>query len=188
MLQFNCLFLDAQVTKDDLIEKALSGVMIIICITLFIMLYMFIFGPCCGSLICSFFRCLQCGNCKEQRRKGCKLEGIELPKMADIIERFNENKEKAICMIIMILWLIYPDICHVMFSSISCIEKEGVYRLYRDLEVICWEKEHLKFFSYNTLPGFLLWVIGLPLTLFYFIRKNREFLTIIDKKDYSEYD
>lgn len=92
-------------------------------------------------------------------------------------------------MIIMLLWLIYPDICHVIFSSLSCIEKEGVQRLYRDLETICWKTEHLRFIMFITVPGLIFWVIGLPAFLFYCIYSNKEYLVDLDNtKDYSRYD
>ena len=94
-----------------MIEKALSGLLIVLSVIAFICFYLF------------------------------PVHGI------------NRSKHKAVGMIIMTLWLIYPDICHVIFSSLSCInpaghtkeptEIESVSRLYRDLATECWVGDHL---------------------------------------------
>ena len=123
-----------------MIEKALSGLVIMIVVIAFIFLYLF------------------------------PVHGI------------NRSKHKAVGMIIMTLWLIYPDICHVIFSSLSCINPaagskeptpiEAVSRLYRDLATECWEGDHLYYIIYITIPGLIFWVIGLPAGLYYCLRAN----------------
>ena len=50
-------------------------------------------------------------------------------------------KNQWFCMVVIILWLFQPEICHLVFQSFSCldIENTGTSRLFMDLEVVCWE-------------------------------------------------
>jgi len=102
------------------------------------------------------------------------------------VHGFNRSKHRAVGMIVMTLWLIYPDLCHVIFSSMSCINPsdgkknatpfENTSRMYRDLDVICWSGHHLYYFVYVTVPGIILWVIGLPMVFYYCLRTNKAHL------------
>jgi len=49
---------------------------------------------------------------------------------------------------------------------------DGFKRLYTDLDIKCWQGDHLGSFLGAALPSLLLFVIGLPLILFYLAYKN----------------
>jgi len=35
---------------------------------------------------------------------------------------FNAVRDQLLCAIIVILWIVHPDICHAVFASFSCID------------------------------------------------------------------
>ena len=85
-------------------------------------------------------------------------------------------------MMVMLLWITYPDICHIIFTSLSCAKKEGANRLVKNLDTICWEAEHLKFIALISIPGIFIWVIGVPLFFLSKLRKYKPFLTNENKQ------
>lgn len=86
---------------------------------------------------------------------------------------WTQVNEQYKCSILIMLWLVQPDICHIVFASFSCVSIEGEQRLFRDPEIICWEGSHLNNIIYWAIPGFLIYIIGLPLFLLDKLRKNK---------------
>lgn len=65
----------------------------------------------------------------------------------------------------------------------SCENIDGVNRLYEDLQVICYSKNH-KIIAYAVaLPALLLWSLGIPTLGGWVIFKNRSKLQQSDVKD-----
>jgi hypothetical protein len=62
------------------------------------------------------------------------------------------------------------------------VEIDGVSRLKEDLEIICWQSDHLFFFYIAVLPSILFWVIGIPLSAFFFLSKSKQKLKIYQIK------
>ena len=73
------------------------------------------------------------------------------------------------------LFLLYPHSCKVVFSSFSCkqIGEDGDFYLPYDLGVKCYEGRHLEFILIYCVPACLCYVVGLPLAVFYILKKNR---------------
>ena len=57
----------------------------------------------------------------------------------------NNVKDRAVSLVVVTLWLIYPDVTQNAFSSLACKKTEGAAepRLYKDMGVVCWEGAHL---------------------------------------------
>eukprot|EP00943_MAST-04B_sp_MAST-4B-sp1_P002972 g2972.t1 len=73
------------------------------------------------------------------------------------------------------LFLLYPHSCKVVFSSFSCkqIGQDGDFYLPYDLSVKCYEGRHLEFLLIYCVPACLCYVVGLPLLVFFILKKNR---------------
>ena len=96
---------------------------------------------------------------------------------------FNAIRDQLICSIIVILWIVHPDICHAVFASFSCIaDGNGQSRLFHDLEVVCWEGQHKTFVTFVSIPAMIFWVLGVPGYFMYSLRKNQHLHKKIEAK------
>jgi len=71
-------------------------------------------------------------------------------------------RAKIICMCVITFWFLQPDICKVLFASLSCIEIDDELRLMYDLEVKCWEGNHLWLVRHVTIPAIAFYVVLIP--------------------------
>ena len=84
------------------------------------------------------------------------------------ISKFDdiERRDKTYSTIVIILFLIYPTIVSYMAESVNCYElegeNEGFYRLYDDLEEICYRGTHFWIVGFVSIPGLILWAFGIP--------------------------
>ena len=67
-----------------------------------------------------------------------------------------------------------------MASSINCTDIEGTWRLYDDLEEVCWKGNHLKIVFAISLPGLFLWAFGMPFLGLYMVKKSRADLAALE--------
>jgi hypothetical protein len=51
-------------------------------------------------------------------------------------------KEKIICSTLIILFLIYPSICTLTFTTFACVKVDGISHLRADIDTICYEGIH----------------------------------------------
>ena len=82
-----------------------------------------------------------------------------------VINKYDdiERRDKTYSTIIIMLFLFYPTIVSYMAESVNCFELEGVFRLYNDLEQVCYQGTHLWIVFLVSYPGLLLWGLGIPL-------------------------
>jgi len=71
-------------------------------------------------------------------------------------------RTKIICMSVITFWFLQPDICKVLFASLSCVPIDNELRLMYDLEVVCWEGNHLWLVRYVTIPAIVVYVVLIP--------------------------
>jgi hypothetical protein len=84
-------------------------------------------------------------------------------------------KDYTVLSIVLFFFLIYPLICRITFSNVKCpyVGGEAQY-LMSDLEEPCFTGRHLHYVLGITLPQFLLYVLGLPLSAFLFLRNKTQ--------------
>ena len=76
-------------------------------------------------------------------------------------------KRNIIVSFIVIMFLLHPTLTSIGFNLFKCFEFDyDVKRLYIDMNLKCWGKEHLIFTLAAGLPILLLWVLGVPLSGF----------------------
>jgi len=84
--------------------------------------------------------------------------------------RFDHTK--FTCAAVVTVWLFQPDVAQAIFASVSCIERDGKYWLFNDLDIRCWEGEHRNFVYYVSLPAFIIWIIAPPVIFFCILKGN----------------
>ena len=82
-------------------------------------------------------------------------------------------KDKFIVTVTAIIFLMYPTMCEKAFAMFSCKTIGGTDYLQVDLEEPCYESRHLSMILLLGLPQLFLYVLGLPLLVLKFLKRNR---------------
>ena len=76
-------------------------------------------------------------------------------------------KRNIIVSFIVIMFLLHPTLTSIGFNLFKCYDFDfDVKRLYIDMSLKCWGKEHLIFTLAVGVPILLVWVLGVPLSGF----------------------
>jgi len=92
-------------------------------------------------------------------------------------------KDKMVGITVVTFWLLHPDIAHVVFASLSCIDRGGESRLFHDLDIKCWQGQHQFIVGFVTVPSICFWIIGVPSYFFYVLRHNQKLIKHLEDKD-----
>ena len=85
--------------------------------------------------------------------------------------------------LIVLLFLVHPNIVQTMFQNFRCLDINGTSRLLTDLEVVCSSGLH-KFFSYIVaIPSIVVWGIGIPLFALLLLSRDKEKLDELATKE-----
>ena len=92
-----------------------------------------------------------------------------------IKEDYELFKKKIIISTIVILFLVHPSISDKVFKLFFCMElDQGKTWLKIDLDLRCWQEEHLKFILILGLPILVIWIVGVPVLGLVLLFKNRK--------------
>lgn len=87
---------------------------------------------------------------------------------------------------IVVLFLVHPDIAKIMFSSFNCILVDNNYRMKDNVRSICYQGEHLFFMSVVAFPSIAVWVLGIPLFAFLVLFKNKRVINLMGQKEITK--
>jgi hypothetical protein len=93
-----------------------------------------------------------------------------------------EFRGKLISTMIVVLFLVHPDIAKIMFSSFNCMQVDDKYRMKDNIRSICYQGEHLFYMSAVAFPSIGVWVLGIPLFAFLVLYKNKRVINLMGKK------
>ena len=88
--------------------------------------------------------------------------------------------DKTVATIAIIWFLFYPTIVSYLASSVNCTDVEGQWRLYDDLEEICFKGKHSNVTAAISIPGLILWAFGMPFLGLFLIRRARRNLAALE--------
>ena len=88
-------------------------------------------------------------------------------------KRTKTPKDKFVVTVTAIIFLMYPTLCNQAFSLFSCKWVGNKQYLQADLEEPCYEGRHLSLALALGGPQLLVYVIGLPTLVLFFLRRNR---------------
>eukprot|EP00347_Sterkiella_histriomuscorum_P011816 403370990 len=84
-------------------------------------------------------------------------------------------QRQVIVSFIFLLFSIHPTITRMTSSLYFCMELDKNEQwLQTDLEIRCWSGSHLKWSLGIGLPAIILWVVGLPVMGFLYLRRNQQ--------------
>lgn len=88
--------------------------------------------------------------------------------------------DELITTIVILLFLAHPNLVKVMFGAFSCKEiTPNEYWLIDDLDIPCWDNDHIKYVTAIALPSIIVWGLGIPTISLYALFRNRKKLETI---------
>eukprot|EP00736_Rhodelphis_marinus_P002704 Rmarinus@m.23774 len=103
----------------------------------------------------------------------CTKQGENQPETA-FSELLTDLRTKATLTLVIVLFLVYPDVTSELFKLVNCMELDGTSYVEANMEYECDTPEHTRALRGIFLPGFLIYTCGIPLFGFYLLRQNRE--------------
>ena len=92
-------------------------------------------------------------------------------------------KNELVTTMIILFFLVHPNIVKLMFSVFSCREIEGKdYWLIENLDTQCWDEKHTFYAFAVALPCIIVWGLGTPTFIMFVMYRNRRDLTKISFK------
>ena len=82
--------------------------------------------------------------------------------------------DKWINTVISLFYMMYPTLCFATFTLVGCHDFGCNAYLQRDMEMQCWNDEHIVWIVLVFVPGFLGYVLGLPLCSLWIVRRKRK--------------
>ena len=85
----------------------------------------------------------------------------------------------GVATIVILIFLVHPQLIKLMFSIFSCREIEGDLYLNENLEIQCWDEKHTLYAICVALPSIIIWGVGTPAAILVALVKNRKYLKAI---------
>ena len=89
---------------------------------------------------------------------------------------------KIVSTVVILLFLVHPNIVQYMFSNFKCIDIDGENRIIDDLEVVCWNTTHKIISYFIALPCIIVWGLGIPFFALVLLMRYRKRLESIEIK------
>jgi hypothetical protein len=78
-------------------------------------------------------------------------------------------------------WFFQCEIVNDLFGTLACVDVKGKKRLLDDLNIICWEGDHMLMVNYLTIPGIIVYIFVMPIIMIWLIKKDSNLI-----KDYPD--
>jgi hypothetical protein len=92
-------------------------------------------------------------------------------------------KKEMIATIVILFFLVYPNIVKMNFAVFSCQAIEaGEYWLIDNLDIRCWDTTHVAYSILVALPVILIWGIGVPTLIWIYLARHKHDLDWIENK------
>ena len=99
---------------------------------------------------------------------------------------YSELKSKFTSTLVVLLFLVHPNIANNMFLSFNCLQVDTDFRLKLNLESICYQGQHQFFILVIVFPSIVLWSIGIPVFSCFLLIKNRRIIDLMNRKELTQ--
>ena len=82
-------------------------------------------------------------------------------------------KDRFIVTVGLVIYLIFPQLCSQAFEIFNCMSVSGRLYLVKDLDHECYKDAHLAAAILLGASQFIVFVVGLPALMLFFLRRNR---------------
>ena len=91
-----------------------------------------------------------------------------------VYQTYKPLKREVYTTIIVLFFLVYPNIVKLLFSNFSCVSIDQMDSYLKDNTAIqCWDSRHKRYSFIVAIPGIILWAIGFPTLLLLLMGKNK---------------
>ena len=91
------------------------------------------------------------------------------------------KKNQLIASIVVMLFLVHPEIISTIFKHLSCKELDnGNFYLETNYSIRCYDGKHMKYIWMFAIPSLVLWVFGIPMFMLCILIKLRKGLKQTD--------
>ncbi len=74
-------------------------------------------------------------------------------------------------------FICYPQITSISFSLFNCVSfEDGKQYLKRDMNIVCWEGEHMRMALAIGMPFIIIWSFVFPLIVLWRLKKGKKYL------------
>ena len=101
---------------------------------------------------------------------------------------FSQLRSKFTSTLVVLLFLVHPNICKEMFSNFNCFKVDDDYRLREYPDSVCYEGMHRLIMLGVAIPSVILWSLGIPLFALLLLIINRKWLLKMDEIEITEED
>ncbi|CDW74791.1 UNKNOWN [Stylonychia lemnae] len=99
------------------------------------------------------------------------------------IKKSKDTSGKMVATMVIVLFLIHPNIVQYMFFNFKCLDISEELRVMNDLEVLCWGEYHTLFSYFVAIPCIIVWGVGIPAFAYFIMRKHSKNLDALDIKE-----
>lgn len=99
---------------------------------------------------------------------------------------YSELRSKFTSTLVVLLFLVHPNIAKTMFLAFNCIDVDGQYRLKENISTVCYEGQHKFFLFIVVVPSILVWAIGIPLFALALLIRNKRVMLLMNKGTITE--
>ena len=99
---------------------------------------------------------------------------------------FSQLKSKTTSTLVVLLFLVHPNIVQSVLLSFNCINIDGENRLKASISSVCYKGEHLNYILLISAPSVIFWCLGIPLFALILLLRNRKALKLLDEKIITE--
>ena len=99
------------------------------------------------------------------------------------VARTGQVAGKAMSTLVIVLFLIHPNIVQYMFFNFKCLDVDGDSRVQDDLEIVCWSTSHKMYSLFVAVPSMIVWGLGIPFFAFLLLMRVRVKLDKIETRE-----
>jgi len=93
------------------------------------------------------------------------------------------TKSRSISSLVIILFLVHPDIVQYMFSIFNCYEVDGESRVFENMAIVCYEG-YFSLFAFGVgIPGIVIWGLGIPFFAYLLLRQVKHKLELTETRE-----
>jgi len=81
---------------------------------------------------------------------------------------------RTVASMVVMLFLIHPNIVDYMFKDFRCVDIDGDKRLLDDMQIQCWNRAHSIVTYYIAIPSMIVWGLGLPFFALIMIHRSKK--------------
>lgn len=95
---------------------------------------------------------------------------------------YKNLKSRSISSLVILLFLIHPNLVQMMFKLFKCVDVDSESRLYADFQIQCYRGPHTFWAFSVAVPSLIVWGLGIPFFALLLLSRERNRLDKVEVK------